>query len=237
MAVTGPWRPRVRLLTTIEEGTVALSSPAATAAGRSDGPDRPARGLLPLLLLGNTAMYALYIGVAGVLLALQVEHIDPAHKEANLGLVTGIAAVFATVFNPLAGALSDRTGRRNPWILGGGLLAVPAVFLLGSVHTVLMITIGWCLVQAVMNVYQAALTSVVPDRIPLESRGRASAAVGLGLPLGSIGGALVAAAFTERYRTGYLLFGALVAVSALVFTSCTREQRLPARPSTPLRAQ
>ncbi|MEU3844961.1 MFS transporter [Streptomyces sp. NPDC028635] len=216
---------------------MALSSPAATAAGRPAGPARPARGLLPLLLLGNTAMYALYIGVAGVLLALQVEHVDPAHKEANLGLVTGIAAVFATVFNPLAGALSDRTGRRNPWILGGGLLALPAAFLLGSVHTVLLITIGWCLVQAVMNVYQAALTSVVPDRIPLESRGRASAAVGLGLPLGSIGGALVAAAFTDRYRTGYLLFGALVAVTAVVFTACTREERLPARPSTPVSAQ
>lgn len=223
--------------TTIEEGTVALSSPAATAAGRSDGAARPARGLLPLLLLGNTAMYALYVGVAGVLLALQVEHVNPAHKEANLGLVTGIAAVFATVFNPLAGALSDRTGRRNPWILGGGLLALPAVFLLGSVHTVLLITIGWCLVQAVMNVYQAALTSVIPDRIPPAGRGRASAAVGLGLPLGSIGGALVAAAFTDRYRTGYLLFGALVAVSAVVFTACTREPRLPARPPVPLSAQ
>ncbi|MCX4695561.1 hypothetical protein [Streptomyces sp. NBC_01408] len=32
--------------------------------------------LLPLLLVGNTAMHALCAGMAGVLLALQVEPID-----------------------------------------------------------------------------------------------------------------------------------------------------------------
>ncbi|WP_051837947.1 hypothetical protein [Streptomyces sp. NRRL F-2580] len=59
-------------------------------------------------------MYALYVGVAGVLLALQVEDIDPADKVANFGLIAGVPASFATVFNPVAGALSDRSGRRHP---------------------------------------------------------------------------------------------------------------------------
>lgn len=197
----------------------------------------PGRGLLPLLLIGNSAMYALYIGVAGVLLALQVEDIDPARKVANFGLIAGVSAVFATVFNPVAGALSDRSGRRNPWILGGGLAAVPAMFLLGLADTILLITIAWCLGQAVMNVYQAALTSVVPDRVPVTARGKASAAVGLGLPFGSTLGALIGAAFSEDYRTGYLVFGALVAGAAVLFTACTREERLPARAPLPVKAQ
>ncbi|MGW7197452.1 MFS transporter [Streptomyces chryseus] len=217
----------------------APSTPASPdgPGARHNAPPRPGRGLLPLLLVGNTAMYALYIGVGGVLLALQVEAVDPAGKVANLGLVAGVSAVFATVFNPVAGALSDRSGRRNPWILGGGLLAVPAMFLLGSVHTVLTITIAWCLGQAVMNVHQAAITSVVPDRVPMTARGKASAAVGLGLPFGSTLGALTGAAFSDDYRTGYLVLGALVAASAVLFTACAREQRLPARPSLPLRGQ
>ncbi|MEU9107765.1 MFS transporter [Streptomyces xanthophaeus] len=126
-------------------------------------------------------------------------------------MIAGVSAIFATVFNPVAGALSDRSGRRNPWILGGGLAAVPAMFLLGLADTILLVTIAWCLGQAVMNVYQAALTSVVPDRVPVGARGKASAAVGLGLPFGSTLGALVGAAFSEDYRTGYLPFGALVA--------------------------
>ncbi|MFJ2054708.1 MFS transporter [Streptomyces sp. NPDC087908] len=222
---------------------MALSSPGSTASGTgpsAPGPtaaDRPARGLLTLLLAGNTAMYALYIGVPGLLLALQIEEIDPADKVANFGLASGISAIFATVFNPVAGALSDRSGRRNPWILAGGLLALPVMLLLGSVHTILLVTIVWCLGQAVMNVYQAALTSVVPDRVPVAARGKASAAVGLGLPVGSTIGALVGAAFSEDYRTGYLVFGAVLAATAVLFTSCARERRLPAKAPVPVREQ
>ncbi|MGW1248091.1 MFS transporter [Streptomyces sp. NPDC002535] len=222
---------------------MALSSPGSTTSGTGDpGPGsaaagRPTRGLLPLLLTGNTAMYALYVGVPGLLLALQIEEIDPADKVANFGLVSGISAIFATVFNPVAGALSDRSGRRNPWILAGGLLALPVMLLLGSVHTILLVTIAWCLGQAVMNVYQAALTSVVPDRVPVAARGKASAAVGLGLPVGSTIGALVGAAFSEDYRTGYLVFGAIVAATAVLFTACARERRMPAKAPLPVKQQ
>lgn len=194
----------------------------------------PGKGLLPLLFTGNAAMYALYTGIGGILLPLQVEHIDPASKVANLGLVAGVAAIFATVFNPVAGALSDRSGRRNPWILGGGLAAIAAMALLGSVNTVLLVAIGWCVAQAVMNIYQAALTSVVPDRVPLAKRGVASAAVGLGLPVGSVVGVVVASVFSDHYRTGYLVLGVLVAAAAVLFTSCAREQRMPAKTPAPL---
>ncbi|MFG2334813.1 MFS transporter [Streptomyces sp. NPDC048604] len=218
---------------------MALSSPGtdpAHTAGSTAHP-RTARGLLPLLLAGNTAMYALYVGVPGVLLALQIEAVDPAEKVANFGLVSGVSAIFATIFNPVAGALSDRSGRRNPWILAGGLLALPVMLLLGSVDTILLILIAWCLGQAVMNVYQAALTSVVPDRVPTEARGRASAAVGLGLPVGSTIGALLGAAYSDDYRTGYLLFGAIVAAAAVLFTVCAREERMPPKTPMPVKAQ
>ena len=64
----------------------------------------------------------MYAGVVTVLLPLQIEHIDRAHKVAALGVVSGVSAVFALVFNPIGGALSDRTrsrfGRRAPWLVG-----------------------------------------------------------------------------------------------------------------------
>ena len=206
--------------------------PAATSGAEPDGADpaRPApRGLLPLLFTGNTVMYALYVGVGSILLPLQIEHISPQHKVAMLGLVGGVSAVFAALFNPVAGALSDRSGRRNPWILGGGLLAVPAMAFLGAVNSVLLVAIAWCLGQAVMNVYQAALTSVVPDRIPAERRGTASAAVGLGMPVGSIVGVLLANGFSQHFATGYLTLGALVAAGAVLFTGRSREDAAAAR--------
>ncbi|MFJ6773966.1 MFS transporter [Kitasatospora sp. NPDC091257] len=206
-------------------------------ADRTDAPAPASRGLLPLLFAGNTAMYALYLGVGSVLLPLHIEHLDPAAKVANLGLVSGVAAVFATFFNPFAGALSDRSGRRNPWILGGGVAAVAAMALLGSVNSVLLVCIAWCLGQAAMNFYQASLTSVVPDRVPAGRRGTASAAVGLGLPVGSTLGVLLASAFSDRLRTGYLVLGLLVALAAALFSGLARERRMPAKRPAPLREQ
>jgi MFS family permease len=219
-----------------QEGIVALSESSRSAAVAGT-PTAPSRGLLPLLFTGNTAMYALYIGVGGILLPLQVEHLAPHDKVAMLGLVAGVSAVFAAVFNPVAGALSDRSGRRNPWILAGGLLAVPAMALLGAVNSILLVAVAWCLGQAVMNVFQAAITSIVPDRIPVSRRGTASAAVGLGLPIGSILGVLIANGFSGDFRTGYLILGVIVAVAALLVTGLAREPRRPARPAVPLGVQ
>ncbi|WP_220139790.1 MFS transporter [Nocardia huaxiensis] len=210
---------------------------AGLVSGEDSGAAAPTRGLLPLLFAGNAAMCALYVGVASVLLPLQIERLDPASKVANLGLVAGVAAIFATVFNPVAGALSDRSGRRNPWILGGGLAAIAAMALLGAMNTVLLVAIAWCLGQAVMNIYQAAITSVVPDRVPFTRRGVASAAVGLGLPVGSIIGVLVASGLSDHPRAGYFVLGVLVAVAAVVFTAGARERRMPPRQPVPLRDQ
>ncbi|MCX5015634.1 MFS transporter [Streptomyces sp. NBC_00555] len=181
------------------------------------------RGLLPLLLFANSAMMAVYMGVGSVLLPLQIAEIDPVNKVAVLGLVGGVSSIFATAFNPIAGALSDRTGRRGPWILGGALASLAALAFLGSVSTALLVGIGWCLVQATMNVYQAAVTAIVPDRIPAARRGTASALVGLGLPIGGTVGVLVASQTAEHLRTGYLVFGAIVAVAALALTTFCRD--------------
>ncbi|MEV6006993.1 MFS transporter [Streptomyces sp. NPDC051976] len=194
-------------------------------------------GLMTMLALANSSMFALYLGIGAVLMPVQIAQVDPAHKVATLGMVAGVSAVFATVFNPIAGALSDRTGRRSPWILGGGLAALAAMAFLGSVSTVLLITIGWCLGQATMNVYQAAVTAVVPDRIPPAKRGTASALVGLGLPIGGTAGVLVASQLVDHLRTAYLVLGAIVAVAAALLTAFGREPRRAAEPAAPLRQQ
>lgn len=178
---------------------------------------------MTLLLVANSSMLAVYMGVGAVLLPTQIALIDPANKVAILGVVGGVSAVFATAFNPIAGALSDRTGRRNPWIVGGALASFAGLAFLGSVHTVLLVGIGWCLVQATMNVYQAAVTAVVPDRIPAARRGTASALVGLGLPIGGTVGVAIASATAGQLTTGYLVLGAVVAAAALLLTGFCRE--------------
>ncbi|MCP3818492.1 MFS transporter [Streptomyces sp. A3M-1-3] len=194
------------------------------------------RGLMLLLLVANSSMLAVYMGVGSVLLPTQIASIDPANKVAILGVVGGVSAVFATAFNPIAGALSDRTGRRNPWILGGALASLAALAFLGNVHTALLVGIGWCLVQATMNVYQAAVTAVVPDRIPAARRGTASALVGLALPIGGTAGVLIGSQTADHLRTGYLILGAIVAGAAVLLATFCRDlpKRAPA-PAVPRR--
>ncbi|MFD3538249.1 MFS transporter [Streptomyces sp. NPDC058662] len=181
------------------------------------------RGLLPLLLIANSAMMAVYMGVGSVLLPTQIAAIAPDDKVAVLGLIGGISAIFATAFNPVAGALSDRTGRRGPWILGGAFASLAGLAFLGNVSTALLVGIGWCLIQATMNIYQAAVTAVVPDRVPVVRRGTASAVVGLGLPIGGTVGVLIASRTAEHLRTGYLVLGATVAMAAVLLTALCRD--------------
>ncbi|MFJ3910736.1 MFS transporter [Streptomyces vinaceus] len=181
------------------------------------------RALLPLLLVANSALLAVYMGVGSILLPTQIAEIDPENKVAVLGVIGGISAVFATAFNPIAGALSDRSGRRNPWILGGAFASLAALAFLGYATTALVVGIGWCLVQATMNVYQAAVTAIVPDRVPVARRGTASALVGLGLPIGGTVGVLIASSTAGHLTTGYLVFGAIVAGSALLLTTLCRD--------------
>ena len=55
-------------------------------------------------------------------------------------------------------------------------------------QTCCMIVVGWSLVQAVANLYQAALTAVVPDRVPPAAAGSASAVVGVAMSVGAVAG-------------------------------------------------
>ncbi|WP_323181648.1 MFS transporter [Streptomyces sp. NBC_00572] len=208
---------------TAATGAGMAAAGAGTAATTSE-PEAPRqRGLMPLLLVANSAMMAVYMGVGSVLLPTQVAAIAPDDKVAVLGLIGGVSAIFATAFNPIAGALSDRSGRRNPWILGGAIGALITLAFLGSVSTALLVGIGWCLVQATMNTYQAAVTAIVPDRVPAARRGTASALVGLGMPIGGTAGVLIASQTATQIRTGYLVFGAIVAVAALLLSVFCRD--------------
>lgn len=218
--------------------TTDTAGGARRTEAEEPSPHAGGRRLLPMLTLGNAALYLVYLGIGQVLLPAQIELLDPDGKVGSLGLVSGVAAVFATVFNPLAGLLSDRSRRRNPWILGGGLAAFATLALLGRVRTILLVTIAWCLVQAAMNVYQSALTAIVPDRVPAERRGLASAMVGIGTPIGSVLGVMLATRYVpDSLGTGYLVIGAVIAVIAVLFTVLVREQELPPVEAVPLRLQ
>lgn len=189
---------------------------------------KPPRRLLPSLLLSNVALFSLYLGAAAVLLPTQVAAIDddPVRKALNLSIVTGAAALVAIFAQPLAGALSDRSRRRNPWILGFGLAggALAATVALGT--SIALLVVLWCVTLLFLNGYQAAVTAVIPDRVPRSKRGIASAIVGVATPLAAVVGVLVSGRLAGTLPLAYGVLGGLIAVSAVVFVLLNREPTL-----------
>ena len=204
------------------------------------------RRLLISLGIAGGGLSAMYAGVGTVLLPLQIERIDRAHKIAVLGVVAGVSAVFALVFNPVGGALSDRTrsrfGRRAPWLVAAPAVLLLMLTVLGQAGAVLLVLVAWCLAQAVANLYQAPLTAVVPDRVPPARRGAASSVAGVASVLGGVAGVGLASLLSRHLAGGYVALGVVLVLSAWYFVLTTADSPTaglarPPRDARPARAR
>jgi MFS family permease len=214
------------------ETGIATGMPASAGTPRAGF-----RRLLVGIGIAGGALSAMFAGVGTILLPLQVERIDRAHKVAALGVVAGVSAMFALVFNPIGGALSDRTrsrfGRRAPWLVTASAGMVVTLALLGQAGTVLLVLIAWCLAQAVANLYQAPLTAVIPDRVSVGRRGTASAVAGVASVLGGVAGVGLASQFTHHLAWGYLALGAVLLGTAGYFVLTTEDPPTAQMPRPP----
>jgi MFS family permease len=200
-----------------------------------------------LLVVANLAVFMGFFTPIQQLLPEQIKAIDPAHKEAMLGWVTGLGALAAVIVNPLAGALSDRTtwhrrlgrlgGRRHPWTLVGGVLGGGALVLLATQHTILGVALAWIAAQACFNTMLASLTAAVPDRVPVLQRGAVSGWVGIPQVFGLVLGVALVTLVVTGVAAGYVAVAVVVVLFTLPFVLSTPDDPLPAerRPAFSLR--
>lgn len=191
--------------------------------------------LLPL----SAAMYAVFNGMQNVLLPAQVQSIAGDGKVNALALLAALGSVAAAIANPLSGALSDRTrsrfGRRAPWLIVGAMISALAMLLLAGAHSLVLLCATYCLVMLSMGSIYTVANAIIPDRIPAERRGTASAVMGAGMPIGMmIGVNLVTRIFTSPL-SGYLALGAILVFFAGLFVFCTRDEPLPQKSTKPSR--
>lgn len=202
-----------------EEGTMTRTdAPAATR--------RPPRALLPGMAGFSLLVSGSYAALGGVLLSNQVADVDPANKVQIVTLVSSLAFVAAMIVQPLVGALSDRTrgrfGRRAPWLVLGGLIAGAALAVQGNLGTVGSLLVGWIVVTVGLNTVLAPFSAVLPDFLPAERRGRASAANGFGVMIGIALCTTVAGRLADRLPLAYTLAGIAVLVAAVGFSLVIR---------------
>ncbi|MES1199136.1 MAG: hypothetical protein ABUS48_04060 [Pseudomonadota bacterium] len=90
-----------------------MSSEALPRKGEGAGAPSRVNRTIASIGVANVALYVVYMGALQLLLPHQLGLLDPANKVSLFGAITGVAALAATVANPIAGALSDRT--RSSW--------------------------------------------------------------------------------------------------------------------------
>jgi MFS family permease len=161
------------------------------------------------------------------LLPRLAQDVAPDSKEAALAWITGAGALSAIVFNPLSGALSDRTtarwGRRKPWVLGGSLVGALAIVALGLPSTVAGLAAIWFLAQIAINGAYAGLTATIPDQVPVRQRGLVSGWIGLAQTVGVVLGVAIVSFLVTGLRAGLLVTAVLLVVLVLPFVIGARD--------------
>ena len=114
-----------------------------------------------------------------ILPAVLVNYVPDAQKNTYLGLLTFVGLMIAMVVQPLAGALSDgwvsRWGRRRPLMVAGTLFDFVFLVILGWAGGLLWLFIGYIGLQFSSNIAHGPAQGLLPDVVPEEQLGAASA--------------------------------------------------------------
>jgi MFS family permease len=196
----------------------SLLADPATKRGKMTGPLRRLVGFIIPVYIG---VYLVIGAVPSLLLPLQVQGIDEAHKAANLAIITGVGAFVAMIASPIAGLVSDRTrsrfGRRAPYLVFGSLATGLALVGMGLANGVAQLVIAWSIVQLTLNFVISPLTALMPDRVPSPVRGLFSSLLGLGTMIGIIAGQVAGAAFAKDIQAGYFILPGIMLVVVTLF--------------------
>jgi len=169
------------------------------------------------------ALTALWQSLHSIILPLRLLDIVPeAQKNTYLGWLTFCGLMLALAVQPIAGAVSDRSGfkwgRRRPYILIGSIIALlimPGIGLAGSFAAIFAV---YCLLQIASNTAQGPYQAFIPEFVPENKHGVASGVKALLEVVGGVILVYLASLFMDRYSAGegsrwlWLVLGILAAV-------------------------
>jgi len=202
-------------------------------------------GWIAGLSLASLGMWMASLTPIQVLLPIQLQDIDKAHKLQALAIVSGLGAVASVLATPLAGAMSDRTtraysfgrltGRRHRWTLVMALLGAISMLLLAHQQTVAGVAVFWVLFSAFQNGEYASLSAAVPDHVPVRQRATVAGWVGMPQALGLVvGTVLVVLVLGSDVVSGYYVMAVLLFVLAIPFVFWTPDHPLDPEHREPL---
>ena len=158
--------------------------------------------------------------VSAVLLPMHYKTIEGVNPDALIGIVNAFTAVASLIANLMFGNFSDRSrsrfGRRTPWILFGAGLGGVTLFLTGTTHNAVLLTIFYCACMFGLNCMIAPMVAILSDRVPSGIRGTMSAFYGAGATIGSPIGTMLGALFIKNLIPGFAVAGVLMFLGGVV---------------------
>jgi MFS family permease len=174
-------------LHSIEGQVHTLEQDASSSAKVTPRLNRP---FIVALMLANFGTNVALIAPIQNILPRMIESASGASDKAlGLGLVTGLGALAALVFNPLAGYFSDRwisADNRVATILVGLVTGGAAHVILGLQHNIVWIAVWWTLCQATINIAYSPMSAIVVDHVDKRSWGLVWGLISLAQAVGLI---------------------------------------------------
>jgi Na+/melibiose symporter-like transporter len=177
------------------------------------------------------AITALWQSLHSIILPLRLlDFVPEAQKNTYLGWLTFCGLILALAVQPIAGAISDRSGfkwgLRRPYILMGGIVALlilPGIGLAGSFTAIFAV---YCLLQIASNTAQGPYQAFLPEFVPENKHGVASGVKALLEIVGGVILVYLSSLFMDRYFAGegsrwlWLVLGilAVVLLGAMIAT-------------------
>jgi Na+/melibiose symporter-like transporter len=184
------------------------------------------------ITLFGFAVTALWQSLHSIVLPVRLlDFVPEAQKNTYLGLMTLSGLLLAMLYQPIAGAISDRSGsrwgRRRPFVLAGGLAAVLLIPGVGLAGGFIGLFVFYCLLQLASNTAQGPFQALIPDMVPPPRRGLASGVKALLEIVGGVVLVFVSSIFIDRYLAGagsvwlwlVLVILAVILAAAAIFTA------------------
>jgi MFS family permease len=218
---------------------MATADVAAPRAQRT-GWDRVGPGRLTLVSLYWVAIGWLWNALgAQVLPPVITRMVGEAHQGTALSLLESFGTLVAVFWQPMVGALSDRTrlawGRRRPYIAAGATGSALFLVLMAFVGPYFwLLALYYFLLQVSSNTAQAPYQGLGPDAVPDREHSRFSAFYGMGNLVGTLIGFLVTGIFTRigRYDLALCTMAAMLLAAMVVTVTAVPD---PGRPAATLR--
>ncbi|MBN9501104.1 MAG: hypothetical protein BGO01_02945 [Armatimonadetes bacterium 55-13] len=170
----------------------------------------------------------------GPVLSSQMAKLAPNSSAASLGILYAFGALPALLVPLIFGPLSDRCrhalGRRRPYIIGGGLMALAGLASMAVAFQSQQLTLyflGYFILQIGANIAIAAYSGIIPDLVPKDQRGKASGYMALMSQLATLFGALISGILIDK-GAHMLVFGLISGIFflfLLITIYGVREQR------------